>query len=90
MVLRRWCYLLSAISRRLATAVAHLLYDIIIPKRMNLWQKKKESVQIDITYVIISDYDEVTKLRCQDKGLGTGWLLREVPLQMIFIGALGR
>ena len=34
-VLRLWCYALSAISRRLATAVAHLLYIIIIwPKYM--------------------------------------------------------
>ena len=28
LVLRLWCYALSAISRRLATAVAHLLYGI--------------------------------------------------------------
>ena len=30
LVLRLWCYALSAISRRLATAVAHLLYCIYI------------------------------------------------------------
>ena len=30
LVLRLWCYALSAISRRLATAVAHLLYILII------------------------------------------------------------
>ena len=29
LVLRLWCYALSAISRRLATAVAHLLYNIM-------------------------------------------------------------
>ena len=28
LVLRLWCYALSAISRRLATAVAHLLYSL--------------------------------------------------------------
>ena len=32
LVLRLWCYALSAISRRLATAVAHLLYYIDVYK----------------------------------------------------------
>ena len=32
LVLRLWCYALSATSRRLATAVAHLLYNI-----QNFW-----------------------------------------------------
>ena len=34
LVVRLWCYALSAISRRLATAVAHLLYHSIF-----FWQK---------------------------------------------------
>ena len=32
LVLRLWCYALSAISRRLATAVAHLLYEVVSQK----------------------------------------------------------
>ena len=89
-----WCCIFGAMHCQLYRAGLLPQWRIyfMISSSQNEWifGKKKESVQIDITYVIISDYDEVTKLRCQDKGMGTGWLLREVPLQKIFIGALGR
>ena len=37
LVLRLWCYALSAISRRLATAVAHLLYHRSFPSLIKHW-----------------------------------------------------
>ena len=45
LVLRLWCYALSAISRRLPTAVAHLLYKLKIPKELS----KMLNINLDST-----------------------------------------
>ena len=71
LVLRLWCYALSATSRRLATAVAHLLYYYILSR---LWQnskKNKEKCFPVITHV----RDSWSCIRGSEHGSGSSWNL---------------